>query len=441
MQGNKQQTEYQPGFERALLVGANLNHEKGFDKSMEELASLAEACQMEVIGTVVQNISAIHKGLYIGTGKVKEIKEIAQEKGADMIVFDQTISPMQLRNLGQELDLPVMDRTGLILDIFAKRAQTREAKLQVEVAKLQYMLPRLIGINASLSRQGGGGGGGSSSGGTLSNRGSGEKKLELDRRTIEVTLNALKKELEEVDKEKVTQRKLRKQSGIPRVALVGYTNAGKSTLMNQMVRIYLDAEDKLVLEKNMLFATLETTVRKITVEKNKDFLLSDTVGFINKLPHGLIKAFRSTLDEVKEADLLLMVVDYSDEDYENQLKVTEETLEELGAADIPRLYVYNKVDLREDAGTEFQMTEQGIFLSAKNTDMVKTLCKLILEKVYSDYVDCNMLIPFDKGQILGYLNQSAQISNTEYVEEGSLLRLRCSMSDYQKYQQYVVEER
>lgn len=440
MQENKQKIDHQTTMDKALLVGANLNHEKGFEKSMEELASLAEACQMEVIGTVTQNITAIHKGLYIGTGKVKEIKEIAQEMGADLIIFDHSISPMQLRNLGAELDLPVMDRTGLILDIFARRAQTRESKLQVEVARLQYMLPRLVGLNAALSRQGGGGSGAGSSGGTLSNRGSGEKKLELDRRTIEVALNALKRELEEVDKEKITQRKLRKSSGIPRVALVGYTNAGKSTLMNQMVRMYLEAEEKLVLEKDMLFATLETTVRKITPQKNKDFLLSDTVGFIHKLPHSLIKAFRSTLDEVKEADLLLIVVDYSDPDYENQLAVTEETLQELGATDIPRLYVYNKVDLRNEEGSYPKRVEDKIFLSAKNTEMVKTLCQVILEQVYSDYEDCKMLIPFDKGQILGYLNQFAQISNTEYLEEGSLLTLRCSQKDYQKYQEFVVTE-
>ena len=265
--------------EKVLLVGVNLDDGTDFQQSMKELASLAEACNMEVVGTVVQNLPTINKGLYIGTGKVEEVHEEAGVLGATTVIFDNALSPMQLRNLQQEIGVNVMDRTGLILDIFSERAKTREAKMQVEIAKLQYMLPRLAGLRTSLGRQGGGSG--------LSNKGAGEKKIELDRRRIEHRMSELRKELETILQERETQRKQRMQSGIPRVALVGYTNAGKSTLLNVMIDTYVGDESKKVLEKDMLFATLDTTVRKITPKNHKPFLLSDTVGFINQLPHNL----------------------------------------------------------------------------------------------------------------------------------------------------------
>ena len=229
---------------------------------------------------------------------------MAMDCGADVIIFDNSLSPMQLRNLQERLEKPVLDRSTLILDIFAGRARSREAKLQVEVARLQYMLPRLVGLHAALSRQGGGTG-------SLSNKGAGEKKLELDRRVLERRLTQLRRELKEVGEERQTQRKRRAGSGMPRVALVGYTNAGKSTLLNAMLDLYgsdeTDVEEKKVMEKDMLFATLDTTVRKIAADNHHAFLLSDTVGFIHKLPHNLVEAFHSTLEEAKEASLLLQV--------------------------------------------------------------------------------------------------------------------------------------
>lgn len=293
--------------ERALLVGVNLNDGEDYLTSLKELGALAEACEMEVTATAEQTLDQVHKAFYIGTGKVEEVKELAIECDVDVIIFDNSLSPMQMRNLQERLEKPILDRSTLILDIFARRARSREAKLQVEVARLQYMLPRLVGLHAALSRQGG-------ASGSMSNRGAGEKKLELDRRVLEKRLSQLRRELKEVGQERETQRKQRMKTGMPRVALVGYTNAGKSTLLNAMLELYgtdeVDAEEKKVMEKDMLFATLDTTVRKIAPQDHHAFLLSDTVGFIHKLPHNLVEAFHSTLEEAREADLLLQVVDY-----------------------------------------------------------------------------------------------------------------------------------
>ena len=304
---------------KVLLVGVDVGEEPDFERSMEELASLAEAAEKEVAGQIVQRLDHVNKALYIGTGKVTEVRRLAEECGAQEIVFDNSLTPSQVRNLGNELELPIIDRTNLILDIFAIRAQTREAKLQVETARLQYMLPRLVGMYDALSRQGG-------ASGSMSNKGTGEKKLELDRRKIEHRITELKKELEDVGRTREVQRKKRQQSRIPQVALVGYTNAGKSTILNRMVEQFGELPDKTVMEKDMLFATLETSVRSVDTGHNKPDFLTDTVGIINKLPHGLVKAFRSTLEEVRYADLLIQVVDFSDENYRQQMQVSADTL-------------------------------------------------------------------------------------------------------------------
>lgn len=412
---------------KVLIVGVNINNMDFFEESMEELVSLVDACNMEVCGKIIQNLKAVNKPLYIGSGKVEEVKEKVKECGAEVCIFNNELSPTQLRNLQEDLDMPILDKTALILEIFSTRAKTREAKLQVEVAKLQYMLPRLIGLHESLGRQGGGSG--------LSNKGSGEKKLELDRRRIEDKLTELRKELEEVEQERNTQRKKRDESGIPKVALVGYTNAGKSTLMNAMVDMFLKDETKKVMEKDMLFATLETSVRKITLENNKSFLLSDTVGFVSGLPHNLIKAFRSTLEEVRSADLLLNVVDYSDKNYEEHIAVTKETLKGLGADDIPVIYVFNKSDLMLDRLPFIDGNE--IYISASKKLGIAELIELISSKIFSDYIDCEMLIPFEKGNIVSYFNTNATIKKTEYEQNGTLLTMNCKISDYNKYLEYV----
>ncbi|MDE6662392.1 MAG: GTPase HflX [Lachnospiraceae bacterium] len=426
--------------ERALLVGVNLNDGEDYRLSLEELESLAQACDMEVVGIIEQNLPEVHKAFYIGTGKVDEVKDEAEEQEADIVIFDNSLSPMQLRNLQDKIGVPIMDRSTLILDIFAKRARSGEAKLQVEVARLQYMLPRLVGLHAALSRQGG-------ASGSMSNRGAGEKKLELDRRVLEHRLAECRRELKEVSAQRRVQRKQRANSGIPRVALVGYTNAGKSTLLNAMLDLYgvdeVDIEEKKVMEKDMLFATLDTTVRKIAPENHHAFLLSDTVGFIHKLPHHLVEAFNSTLEEAKEADILLQVIDYSDEHYKEQIAVTERTLKELGADGIPMLYVYNKADkVTSDAAPDCSglpvVTENGIYLSAKEKIGMEELICLIEEKLSCGYKECSMLIPYTDGRAVSYLNENAVVYDTQYKEDGVLIKVNCKMEDYRYYDKYLI---
>ncbi|MBO5094629.1 MAG: GTPase HflX [Lachnospiraceae bacterium] len=415
--------------ERAILAGVDLEDGEEFEYSMQELGNLAKACGMEVAGILTQKLDSVNKALYLGCGKAEELKEFAQQMEADVIVFDNALSPSQLRNLQQLLQKPILDRTSLILEIFSTRARTREAKLQVESAKLQYLLPRLVGMHEALSRQGGGSG--------LANKGAGEKKLELDRRKIEHRLAELRRELETVSRERETQRKRRLASSLPLVALVGYTNAGKSTLMNRLLERYSQDESKKVLEKDMLFATLETTVRKIELPDNRRFLLSDTVGFIHKLPATLVKAFRSTLEEVRNADLLLHVIDYSDENYKNQIKVTEETLRELGCGSIPVIYVMNKADLCMEGFPKVQGDDR-IYMAAGKEIGMDELISLISGKLFGGYCDAEFLIPYEQGQIMSYLMDHALISSTEYEEKGVRIVTSCSKADYARYRQYLV---
>lgn len=416
--------------ERALLVAVNVNGRLYFEESVEELKALTEACHMIPVDTVIQNLEKINNALYMGTGKVDEVKERIREGDIDLVIFNNELSPSQLRNLQKELDIPILDRTALILQIFAIRAQTKEAKMQVEIARLQYMVSRLVGLHESLGRQGGSAG--------VSNKGSGEKKLELDRRIIEDKITELNKELKHVVKEREVQRKQRQKSGLPLVSLAGYTNAGKSTLLNAMVDIYQADDSKKVEEKDMLFATLETSVRNITLPDRKSFLLSDTVGFISELPHGLIKAFRSTLEEIKLADVILHVVDYADPNHEQQMEITKQTLKDLEADHIPVIYVYNKADL-----VLHHIPKQegdSIYLSAKEQIGIDELVEMIKSKVFGNYVKATFCIPYDKGNIISYLNQVATIEKTIYEEAGTNITVECKESDYQKYKEYEVVE-
>lgn len=424
--------------DRALIVGmnttTNFNTNQGkerFDLAMDEMVSLVKACNMEAVGRIAQNMESPNAATYIGAGKVQEIREMVRTLEADIVIFDNGLSPIQLRNLSRELNCPIMDRTTLILEIFSARARTREARLQVEVARLQYMLPRLVGLHDALSRQGG-------ASGAMSNKGAGEKKLELDRRRLEQRLTSMRRELDEIVGERKTQRKKRTASGIPRVALIGYTNAGKSTIMNAMLSAYVGNEEKKVYEEDMLFATLDTTVRRITPPEQNAFLLSDTVGFISNLPHNLVKAFRSTLEEVREADLLIQVIDYSDENYREQIHVTEDTLKELGAADIPMIYVYNKADL---CGMGEFATVQGsdkLYMSARSRNGIDTLLTLITGKLSKGYKDCAFIIPYQRGDIVSYLNDHAVVHKTEYREDGVYVETNVSRIDASRYEEFLV---
>lgn len=423
----QEQKQIQRQKQKALLVGANIDRQPYFRESMEELKDLAIACEFEVAGNIEQNLKNGDKAYYIGPGKVQEVKALAEETDAQVLIFDNELSPSQLRNLEKALDRTIMDRTSLILEIFARRARTKEARLQVEVARLKYMLPRLVGAHAALDRQYGGVG--------TMNRGAGEKKLVLDRRRIEGRITELERELEVIESERRTQRRQRERSGLPTVALVGYTNAGKSTLMNTMVELSQKPDSKKVFEKDMLFATLETSVRNIVLPDNKAFLLSDTVGFVSKLPHDLVKAFRSTLEEVKEADLLLHVVDYSNPDCERQKEVADETLRQIGAGDIPVIHVYNKIDLTE-AG-EPAVKGDNIYISARSKTGLEELIRAISEKIFGRYVACRMLIPYGLGSIVSYFNENASVKSVNYGNNGVLLDMQCRESDFKKYEQYL----
>ena len=420
--------------DRALIVGVNINTDgksKSFRLAMDEMMSLVKACNMEPVGRIEQNMEYANTSTYIGAGKVEEVYDMVRSLEADIVVFDNGLSPIQLRNLQRELDCPVMDRTTLILEIFSTRARTREAKLQVEVARLQYMLPRLVGLHDALSRQGG-------ASGAMSNKGAGEKKLELDRRRLEQRLTSMKRELESIAGERKIQRRKRAESGIPRVALVGYTNAGKSTIMNSLLAAYADNEEKKVFEEDMLFATLDTTVRRIAPPDKNAFLLSDTVGFISNLPHGLVKAFRSTLEEVKEADLLLQVIDYADENYMDHIKVTEDTLRDLGAEKIPMIYVFNKADL---CGMGEFATVQGsdkIYMSAKSQNGMETLLTLITGKLSGGYRDCELMIPYQRGDIVAYLNDNSVVHEMDYRENGVYMKANMSLIDVGRYEAFIL---
>lgn len=422
--------------DKVLIVGMNLvtnQKRQNFELAMNEMVSLVEACNMEPVGRVEQNMESANAATYIGAGKVQEVREMVKALEADMVVFDNGLSPIQLRNLSRELGCAVMDRTTLILEIFSARAKTREAKLQVEVARLQYMLPRLVGLHDALSRQGG-------ASGAMSNKGAGEKKLELDRRKLEQRLTTMRRELENIAEERKTQRKKRAESGIPRVALVGYTNAGKSTIMNAMLSAYAKDEEKKVYEEDMLFATLDTTVRRIAPTDKNAFLLSDTVGFISNLPHNLVKAFRSTLEEVREADLLVQVIDYSDENYMEHIRVTEDTLKDLGAEKIPMIYAFNKADL---CGMGEFATVQGdgrLYLSAKSCSGIETLTALITGKLSAGYQDCSFIIPYERGDLVSYFNDNAVVYCTEYREDGVYMETNVSRVDAARYEQFWVKQ-
>lgn len=411
--------------QRGIIIGVNINNTEELDESMIELKNLCEACNIDVVGEVVQNSRRINPAYYIGSGKVEELAAYVDSLEVDILIFNNELSASQVKNIEAKANCDVVDRTALILEIFATRAKTREAKLQVEVARLKYELPRLIGANTKLGRQSGGVG--------TKNKGTGEKKLELDRRKIEEKISDLNKELETLKYQRDTQRSKRKKSEIPNVALVGYTNAGKSSIMNALVTKFMKNDEKKVFEKDMLFATLETYVRSIKLPNNKSFLLSDTVGFVSDLPHDLVKAFRSTLEEICEADLLLHVVDISNPSFESHIDVTNQTLKEIGACHIPVIYVYNKIDLLDVVNRE-----NGVCVSAKNNIGIDNLIESISKNIFSDYINCKMMIPYSKGKILADLNQISTVFSTEYTEEGTVLNIELSSNNYNRYKKFEL---
>lgn len=400
----------------AIIFAVDFGEKEDFQHSLDEMKGLVEACDMDVVGTMSQSLSHPDSATYIGSGKVLELKEYIKTFDAKYCICEGDMSPSQTRNLKKVLDVEVWDRTNLILEIFSRRAKSREAVLQVEYAYLQFMLPRLSGMWQHLGRQGGG---------RFANKGEGEKQIELDRRQIKHRMAELSKELDQISRTRQIQREGRSRGEVPRVALVGYTNAGKSSLMNFLIN---DApSEKKVFEKDMLFATLDTSIRRVECEGGKEFLLSDTVGFIEKLPAGLIKAFRSTLEEAKYADLLLIVLDASDPFHAEHRRVTEETLKELEADTIPRIYVMNKSDKLPVHPIKNQLNGYDrIFISAKDGSGVDVLKEAILGQIYSNSETIDVIIPYSKAELLNRIHRYADVEKEEYEADGVRIKCRCS---------------
>ena len=409
----------------AILAGIQLREDISY--SMEELAGLAEADGVAVAGQMIQSLERPNTATLIGKGKVEELAELCRNMEADMVIFNDELSGVQLRNLEEALEVRVIDRTILILDIFADRAVSREGKLQVELAQLQYRMPRLTGFGRSLSRLGGG----------IGTRGPGEKKLETDRRHIAGRIDDIKAELARIGKTRQVQRSGREKSQIPVVALMGYTNSGKSAIMNRLLQLS-EREDKTVSSQNMLFATLDTQHRKITLEQGSEFILIDTVGFVSRLPHSLVEAFKSTLEEVRYADLLIHVVDSSYENRDFYMEVTNKVIEQIGAGDKDQIIAYNKMDIAKSVPLDVSGHEV-VYLSAKTGENINVLVEKIREKIFGGRVEMTLLIPYQRGDITSYLCENAQIFSMEYEEEGTLLHGKLEREDALRYGSFTVD--
>lgn len=409
----------------AILAGIQLREDISY--SMEELAGLAEADGVAVAGQMIQSLERPNTATLIGKGKVAELAELCRNMEADMVIFNDELSGVQLRNLEEALEVRVIDRTILILDIFADRAVSREGKLQVELAQLQYRMPRLTGFGRSLSRLGGG----------IGTRGPGEKKLETDRRHIAGRIDDIKAELARIGKTRQVQRSGREKSQIPVVALMGYTNSGKSAIMNRLLQLS-EREDKTVSSQNMLFATLDTQHRKITLEQGSEFILIDTVGFVSRLPHSLVEAFKSTLEEVRYADLLIHVVDSSYENRDFYMEVTNKVIEQIGAGDKDQIVAYNKMDIAKSVPLDVSGHE-AVYLSAKTGENINVLVEKIREKIFGGRVEMTLLIPYQRGDITSYLCENAQIFSMEYEEEGTLLHGKLEREDALRYGSFAVD--
>lgn len=396
-------------YEIAILVGVSLDKSTSLDYELKELESLCEACEIEVVDKVTQNLSVINTATYIGKGKVSELRELISYHNADCVVFNDELTPSQISNLESVLDCAIYDRTYCILEIFKRRSTTKEAYLQVEIARLEYFLPRLSGLRKGLSRIGGGG----------KTRGSGETQLELDRRHITNKIVALKNELEEVKKVRSTQRERRNKNKVKVVSLVGYTNSGKSSTLNALLK-YSTLPKKEVMEKDMLFATLETSTRSIKLKNNHHFLLTDTVGFVEKLPHHLVEAFKSTLEEITESDLILHVVDASNPNFSRQIKTTNDVLSSIGVTDIKMIYLFNKIDKVEDYLYIPEEYPNSIRISAKEATNLDYLISKIEKELFDD-VYVKVLLPFSKGDILSILKENYNVTKLDYVSEGILV--------------------
>jgi len=415
--------------ERAVLCGVHTGAvdvlSDTTEETIAELERLADTAGAETVGYMIQNKSQIEKATYIGEGKIEELKNACAELEANLVIFDDELSPMQIRNLEDRLNVRVIDRSMLILDIFARHAVTGEGKIQVELAQLRYLLPRLTGMGSKLSRLGGG----------VGTRGPGETKLETDRRHIYRRIDHLKEELSEVKKHRELLRSRRKKENRYMVAIVGYTNAGKSTLLNHLTGADVLAQDK-------LFATLDPTIRGITLSDKREIMLVDTVGFIRKLPHHLIEAFKSTLEEAVYADLLLIVADGADTEVDMHLEIVSRLLSDVGAADKPKMVVFNKSDLIPDDKNLTVLSGGAPFveISAKEGTGIDRLLSKLEDLVPGKKKKTTLLIPYSMGQIVSELHANQTILEESYEAEGTRITTLLDAVSYSKYRDYITED-
>lgn len=404
--------------EKGIIVGVNeTNNQKLFLDEVEELKNLCLACNIEVLDTVTQNKESFDKRTYVGKGKLEEIKIAIQSLDIDCVIFNDELSPSQISNLEKILEITIYDRTFIILEIFKRRAKTKEALLQVEIASLNYLLPRLTGLRNGLSRQRGSGGG------FTHGRGSGEKKLELDKRLTTDKIVFLKNELAELTKLRKQQRVKREKNDIKVASLVGYTNSGKSSTLNAILKhSKVSIENKEVLEKDMLFATLETSTRSCFTKTNAHFLLTDTVGFVSKLPHHLIESFKSTLEEIKESDLIVHVVDSNNPNFLNQIETTNSVLKDLGVTDIPTIYAFNKTDLNDSYFFIPQQYYPSITISAKNDINIDRLIDMITDSLFKEYTLNTLHIPYNDLKILETIKNNSIDYSINYDDNGVIFQ-------------------
>jgi GTP-binding protein HflX len=425
--------------ERAFLVGVDLYQQKSFlplADSLTELALLSDTSGLEVVGELTQKLDRPHVKTYIGPGKVEELKQLVEETLSQVVIFDDELSPRHQRELQEELgrNVRVLDRTALILDIFAQHAHTSEGMLQVELAQYEYYLPRLTGQWTHLERQAGGGGGRAGSTGGVGLRGPGETQLEVDKRAIRKRISHLKKELEKVRAHRMRYRAQRKRSRIPTVALVGYTNAGKSTLLNKIAKSDVYVADQ-------LFATLDPTTRRVELPGGYQALLTDTVGFIQKLPTALVEAFHATLEEIVESDLLLHVVDISHPNALNQFQSVQQTLDELGARNIPIVTALNKVDQLRDPESAREIVShfsKAVTISALDGVGLKDLLSVIQEELYEMYAPILVRLPYQQGALISLFHEAGQVERIEHGRGGVLMQGRIPGRLLAQYSEWQV---